>query len=1329
MTVLCVLMVIFPVFLSAADQNLTVHSFSRTELILKWQLDELDISLISDNTGNFHYVDFSQSKMTSDPGKPQIPYKEFYIAVPPGAQVSVSVTENKRKYYSDVRPLPAGAQGRDRFGLSVYDLKADPYNYNFLPAVLTEVSEVQYFRDLPIVRVRFYPVSFDDRRRVVELIQSAALQIHFGNGSTGGAGQLNRSAGDYIYRQKVINYEQGRQWLRTTQRVLRKAADIPSGPWFRMEILQDGIYRINRNALIQAGIDVTSLDPRSLRIFGHGGNPLPIQTGAVPLEDLGPQENAVLVVGEEDGRFDENDYILFFGSGPGGWSFDSGANDFIYTEQPYDKRNFYWLSYGGAPGKRMQITEIPAAAASVNETWFTERVRVEEDKYNLLASGTDWYGNRFFGLNGSYTQTTVLDPLPGASIPARFKIKFKSGNGIRWLDPLKYEYLFTVFINPDRVASPVFINSRLSSRVSRTFETAVITSDYLITGNNTFKVDYKGNYQECNAYLDWIELYYPRALTAKNNLLLFYTNTLGGVANYSINGFTGGDVRILDITDPKNVALISHEGDVQNGILNFKLNLSDNRHRRLAAMTTSSAGINNISALQQVTPQANLLDPLNSADLLVITHPAFTGYADEIVKLRGQGEQPLAGKTISTDDIYFWFSSGVHDPVAIRDFIRYAYHQWADPKPFYVLLFGDGHYDYRNIAVTDTNWIPPYEISFDYEIDSRETDNFYVDVDFNSTGFSYIVPDLAIGRLPVESEIDAIRMVDKLKRYENERSRDGWQTVLTFVGDDEVTSLSSSEWIHQRQAEQLATLPQLNKFIKRKIYLSAFNSTPGGFGRVKPEANKAIIDQLNEGTLLINYVGHGSPKEWAHENVLNMSRDLNRIQNEGKLTFWVAATCDFGKYDDPEDPSFTEALIWVENRGAIGVLSSSRLVYSNENYEINRDFFIQLFPNGEASRRLGEAMLDATGFGANDQKYHLFADPTMYLADPRKSIRIARVQPDTLKALSKVSVDGLIVENREGEQSMTFAGGAVLIVNDARYDSVNTGGPDYYTQIGPRIFKGEVTVDRGQFNGSFIVPKSIRYFDKPSGRLTVFAWDENTRQDAIGYADDLLFNGTAENLTDAAGPDIEIYFKDQNQFNIGDLVPANPVIIAELEDENGINLTGEVGHTIEIKVDDAQPVNITSFFAYDRDSYVSGKLNYNLEDLNPGEHNLSLQAWDNLNNPTRVEISFRIAEEGGLVLENVVNYPNPFAGETNFTFQTQGISPNAEVRIKIYTVSGRMIRMLEDLMRPQPGFNHYYWDGRDDDGELLANGVYLYKIILRDGSQQREVIEKLVILN
>jgi hypothetical protein len=459
-----------------------------------------------------------------------------------------------------------------------------------------------------------------------------------------------------------------------------------------------------------------------------------------------------------------------------------------------------------------------------------------------------------------------------------------------------------------------------------------------------------------------------------------------------------------------------------------------------------------------------------------------------------------------------------------------------------------------------------------------------------------------------------------------------------------------------------------------------------------------------------------------------MTRDLPRIQNEGKLPLWIAATCDFGKYDDPHDPSFSEALVWEEDRGAIAVISSSRLVYAGANIRFNRAVLTNLFPGGAASQRLGDALLLSTLSNDNDQKYHLFGDPTMRLADPRGSIRITEVSPDTLKALAKVSVKGLIHDVEGGKKNEDFNGGAYLIVNDARYDSVNTGGSSYYRLFGPRIFKGEIDVENGSFLGEFIVPKSIRYHKLPTGRATIYAWNEEGPGNAMGYVDTLLFNGTNENLSDAEGPDVAVYFDDQEDFRDGDMVKKNTVLTARISDDNGINLTQEVGHKIEITVDQDPPLDITSFFAYDRNSYSAGSLSYHLDDLETGEHYLKLQAWDNLNNPTTEEISFTVVEDEGLVLDNVVNYPNPFSDETNFTFQLLGSALDTEVSIKIYTVTGRLVRAMESLPPPSDGFNYYSWDGRDDDGDMMANGVYLYKVIVKDQAEQKEVIEKLVIL-
>jgi hypothetical protein len=347
----------------------------------------------------------------------------------------------------------------------------------------------------------------------------------------------------------------------------------------------------------------------------------------------------------------------------------------------------------------------------------------------------------------------------------------------------------------------------------------------------------------------------------------------------------------------------------------------------------------------------------------------------------------------------------------------------------------------------------------------------------------------------------------------------------------------------------------------------------------------------------------------------------------------------------------------------------------------------------------------------------------MKLADPRQQVQITSITPpDTLKALSKVEVKGRIMV--DGQFTPDFNGGAVLIANDARYDSVNTGGGLYYTLSGPIIFKGELTVSGGLITGQFIVPRSIRYYKKPTGRLALYAWNEQNNITALGYNNSLLLNGST-NIVDTEGPEIDIYFKDQENFSSGDFIPQNPTLIAAISDDNGINITGEAGHNILLHIDDDTPKNISGFFFYEKNSFTNGYINYPVDDIKSGDHTLKLSVFDNLNNPAEQECTFKITGSSELLLADVVNYPNPFAQSTRFTFQTN--RDNVEVTIKIYTINGRLIQQLEGGVA-NAGYNEIPWDGLDKDGDELANGVYLYKIILKDNEDKKEVIEKLVIL-
>jgi len=1311
------------------SNSLKVLHFGSDFLNISWKIQNLKVKPSTTNGLIHSQVTFDGCSYPLSEQGYEIPMISFKIGVPGDAEITYELSNIVYEVKQQINLAPVKRIGRDKDGISIFDNAGKPTGESGAIQSPILIHEQQYFRDLPIVQVDLFPVQYDPTNGELKVIKSADLLFKFKGIKSRGGYIPGRAKLDRLYNEMVINFNQARNWLSRDQVILKKAPSSFQGPWYKIEVTHDGLYKINASTLSSAGINIQDLDPRTIKIYNHGGKTLNRNTTTYTENPVGPIETAIYVSGEGDGRLDSQDYILFYGSGAGGWYYSESENDFIHNQHPYDTKNYYLLTYGEGTGKRMQEESTPSAGAGVTDSYFMERVHYEEDKYNLLASGTDWYGFRFFGQSHDISLNYMINHLSTTPNQARMDVKFKGGSGIKYLDDDRYRYYFSVWLNSDKAPSALITNFEVREESSGTVETNFISTDYLKEGSNSVYIKYTGNYESCNAYLDWVRFFYPRNFTVVKNQLMFYTNTLGQMVHYDIGGFTRQDVELYDITNPVDVKILQTASTVQNGILGFNLDHSENMAKRYLVSSLNSSEIINVTSLSKYEPRLNLMDQSLSADLIIITHKSFESYANEIVELRANGFDPISGIVVNTDDIFFYFSSGVKDVMGIRNFIRHAYYNWSSPKPSYVLLLGDGHYDYRNISLPDTNRVPPFEIDGNTELTSRESDNFYVDVNFSGSALGSITPDIAVGRLPVESHIDGQRIVDKLKTYEQNSFKDGWQTTVTFVGDDEITSTRDNEWIHQSQAEALAEFYQLKKFMKKKIYLSAYESVPGGFGRVKPKANQAIIDQLNEGTLLINYVGHGSPTAWAHESALDMTRDLNRIQNEGKLPFWIAATCDFGKYDDPHEPSFSEALVWQESKGGIAVLSSSRLVFANQNFKFNSDYLKNLFPSGGPSRRLGEALLLSAGSGSNDQKYHLFGDPSMYLADPRNHVQITDISPDTMKALGKVSISGSVSLNAGEEKINEFDGGAFLIVNDASYDSVNTGGPNYYTLFGPRIFKGEVSVADGIFNGEFIVPKSIRYSDRRAGRVTIVAWDDNSGNQAIGYLDTLLFTGTNENLSDAEGPEITLNFDEQENFRDGDLVGKNPLLFAKIFDENGINLTQEVGHRIEIEVDGKSSRDITTFFAYDRNSYSEGQLSYHLDDLDAGDHQLKLEAWDNFNNPSVEEITFRVADSEGLVLRDVVNFPNPFQNETNFTFQLLGTDAGTEIEIKIYTITGRLIRTLNNLSPPDNGFNYDYpWDGRDDDGDIVANGVYIYKLIIRNENEQKEVIEKMVVL-
>ena len=513
-------------------------------------------------------------------------------------------------------------------------------------------------------------------------------------------------------------------------------------------------------------------------------------------------------------------------------------------------------------------------------------------------------------------------------------------------------------------------------------------------------------------------------------------------------------------------------------------------------------------------------------------------------------------------------------------------------------------------------------------------------------------------------------------------------------------------------------------------------------GRRMPTVNKAIIDAINNGTLILNYVGHGSPSLWAHEEVFVKSTTIPQLHNK-KYFFLSAATCDFGYYDIPDFQSSAEELLFLKNAGAIGVYTATRLVYSSLNHSLMYQFFGDLLRSARDTMNLsipiGKAnfLTKQIFHGINDQKYHILSDPTLRLAIPQFEASIDTINNQyvptainiQVKALSDAKISGEI-QKVNGSNWSDFNGEGLLTVFDSKRSvplpSINNFP---MTLQGGVIFRGRISINNGKFSTNFVVPKDISYENK-SGKVLLYFTGQDV--DGLGFTNKVRIGGTdTATVNDGKGPAIDIFFDNLSSRNNA-LVTPNSKLIVKLSDDTGLNTTGTgIGHKLEGILNDNEnsPIDFTNYFTSDLNSGgKTGQIDYTFNNLSPGDYKIKIKAWDVFNNFSSQESFFSVVSQDKLLVRNVYNYPNPFSSNTTFTFQ-QNLNTFLNVKIKIYTIAGRLIRSIERNSISDK-FVTIAWDGRDQDGDLIANGTYLYKIIVKtvDGAYNKSVLGKLAVI-
>ena len=382
----------------------------------------------------------------------------------------------------------------------------------------------------------------------------------------------------------------------------------------------------------------------------------------------------------------------------------------------------------------------------------------------------------------------------------------------------------------------------------------------------------------------------------------------------------------------------------------------------------------------------------------------------------------------------------------------------------------------------------------------------------------------------------------------------------------------------------------------------------------------------------------------------------------------------------------------------------------------------------------------------------LIGDPAMKLAFPEPDIRLTKVndiditQPiDTLKALSYTKLAGEVTDTN-GNLLSNYNGTLTATVYDKNIsrqtlanDNVNdNNGPIRldFTTLGEIIFKGQASVVNGEFEVDFVVPRDIG-IPVGNGKVSFYAQTNNPLSNQAGANFDIEVGGINEDAPqDNIGPVINLFMNDEN-FVSGGITNESPNLLAKLQDDNGINTASGIGHDITVILDgdETNPLVLNDYYQANIDDYTNGTVSYPFRDLEPGPHTLTFKAWDVYNNSSTTELQFTVFDKDEeLVIENVLNYPNPFVNYTEFWFNHNSSDP-LDVSVQIFTVSGKLVRTLNGQTASGSKSvsslsKDIVWDGRDDFGDKIGKGVYIYKLKVRSNrlNKQVEKIQKLVIL-
>ncbi len=1007
-----------------------------------------------------------------NPGDPWVPEFNVLVGIPFDSKPAIKILGQKQSALKNKFIIPYPEEDPAFVTQDFEKINKEIYSRNKLfPEVAANFGESYVVRYANIIPVSISPYQFNPVTRELVYNNYLLIRVDFNSQGNIDFSSINDAMTDEFLVSSTINYQEAKSF---TGKI--SSGDSPfqqndywynaNKNYFKIYVKEKDVYRLTYEELVSSGVPLGSNTSISKLEMFNDGLPVPIEIFDV----------------NSDLFFNTGDYLQFIG--------------FPVAPTPYCKinvynlSNTYWFSYqSDSTGLNYQLTP---GWSNYSQTYFSNLTTIHYEKdslYERLGYAPNekrdfWFWDKASSRDDqvAYAFVHYFEYFPLWFVDSAY-IRLKIGmQGMSTSSFCTLDHRAYIYINNKKIGeatwdgqSDIVFNKRFYAS----------PDSVPINSGNELRIEVKGDLctvVDDEIRINWVEFDYWRGNSAFDNYYNFKNYDTYGINRYGIYSWEGSDLRIYVPSKSKLMYLIEPPGYVQ-----FVDTMKAPTEYFLAASDYFSPVDSIIADIN-----SDLRSISNAADYIIITHGKFSGNADQLAALRSTNfpddniPNPRI-KIVDVQQIYDEFSFGLLEPNSLREFVKYAFENWQQPAPLYVVLLGDMSYDYRALLKSSRpNFVPsiPYFSPPPYGLSA--SDNLIVAVSGNDVN-----PDLAIGRLSIETVQEGNILLQKLTDYPDDPAKAWKENVLLLA-----SGLNLMDEI-QFGFNDASLFLGNNYVVPQGFHASYVFRYPS-----KPEhipyqgEGPKIREEINKGAVLVNYYGHGGGYQW---DLVFTNEDIYLLENEGRLPVILSVTCYTAHFDNQD--VFGEQFNKVPGKGSVGFYGSSGLTYWGVGTAINRELFSEIFISrnyvtGKAFMNSKNRFIAGGLYGTQINLLTYLGDPVMKLALPKYPDFAISSEDITLEPENPLVGDSIQVKVKIFNWGTVFPNDSVVV-------ELNAELPDTAYQIG--IFKRPSFGEKDSVYFPWVPDKGGLYtlIAKVNETESI---DEDDHSDNIGSASYLIFN-------------------------------------------------------------------------------------------------------------------------------------------------------------------------------------------------------------------------------